>query len=195
MEEELLGVGEVARRLGTTVSAIRYYDERGLVSPRTRVRGQRRYRPAEVRRLAFVRMWQQTGLFSLDDLDALMSPADRADWRRVARARIADLREQVAAAEAAQRYIEWMLTCSRQDITECPVCQEDLDAWLALDRRHEKAPEPRDETRLCAVCREPLPPPGRGRPRLYCSGRCRQRAHRGCTWPSPRASAHPEEEA
>ncbi|WP_131736815.1 MerR family transcriptional regulator [Actinomadura roseirufa] len=191
MAEELLTIGQVARRLGTSVSTLRYYDERGLVTPRVRAGGQRRYGPAEVRRLAFIRMWQETGLFSLDDLGSLMNPGSRADWRRVARGRIAELEERVAAARAAQRYIEWMLRCSRPDITECPVCGEDLDAWLASRVHDEKHDHPRDENPSCAMCRAPLPVRGRGRPRVYCSAACRQRAYREGICPSPRTTGKP----
>ncbi|MFC6880991.1 MULTISPECIES: MerR family transcriptional regulator [Actinomadura] len=191
MDEELLSIGEVARRLGTSVSTIRYYDERGLVSPETRASGQRRYRPAEVRRLAFARMWQETGHFSLEDLRTFMAPATRAEWRAVARRRIADLEECIRAAQAAQRYIEWMLQCSRHDITECRVCGEDLDGWLALRARDENPDANRDENPapLCEHCRAPLPTGGRGRPRRYCSPRCRQGAYRRRCAPAPHPRA------
>ena len=49
---ELLTIGEVAEQAGVATSALRYYDELGLLPPATRVSGQRRYRPEAVARSA-----------------------------------------------------------------------------------------------------------------------------------------------
>ena len=49
-----LTIGQVARRTGLAVSAIRFYEERGLVAPLRNAGGQRRFRSSEIRRLSFV---------------------------------------------------------------------------------------------------------------------------------------------
>ena len=50
---ELVPIGEAARMLKVNASALRYYEERGLVKPACRVNGRRMYGRAELRRLAF----------------------------------------------------------------------------------------------------------------------------------------------
>lgn len=51
-----------ARRLGMRTSALRYYEQRGLVRPAGRARGQRVYGRPELRRLAFVQIAQRLGI-------------------------------------------------------------------------------------------------------------------------------------
>lgn len=55
-------IGQAAERLGLNPSALRYYDERGLVRAPTRRAGRRMYGRDELRRLAFIKIAQQLGL-------------------------------------------------------------------------------------------------------------------------------------
>ena len=59
---EGLPIGDLARRTGLAVSAIRYYEAQGLISPWRNPGGQRRYQRADIRRLSFVMIAQQFGL-------------------------------------------------------------------------------------------------------------------------------------
>ena len=71
----------VARRLGLRASAIRYYEERGLLTPASRHAGRRWYGPTEIRRLAIIQYWQRYGLMSLDEIgDILAGPAAGRRW-------------------------------------------------------------------------------------------------------------------
>src|ERR1700733_6174997 len=74
-EPALPPIDEVARRLGLRASAIRYYEERGLVRPASRQAGRRWYGPDEIRRLAIILYWQRYGLMSLEEIgDILAGP-------------------------------------------------------------------------------------------------------------------------
>ena len=64
---DLLPIGEVARRAGVAASALRYYEEEGLVAAVRPAGGQRRYPRSVLRRLAFVRAAQNVGL-TLDEI-------------------------------------------------------------------------------------------------------------------------------
>ena len=66
-------IGETAAKLGVAVSAPSYWDERGLVCPATRRSGKRLYGEAELHRLTIVKMLQDTGLLSLDDIALIKS--------------------------------------------------------------------------------------------------------------------------
>ena len=61
-ENRSLSIGDLARRTGLSVSAIRFYEERGLVEPYRTSGGQRRYMRSDIRRLSFVLIAQQMGL-------------------------------------------------------------------------------------------------------------------------------------
>lgn len=87
---EKLSIGDVASRTGLSVSAIRFYETRGLIDPSRNSGGQRRFRRSDIRRLSFVLIAQQLG-FSIKEIRAELAllPGDRAptqrDWARMSR--------------------------------------------------------------------------------------------------------------
>ncbi len=89
-KHDFLSIGQIAERTGLSVSAIRFYESRGLVTPDRNPGGQRRFRRADIRRLSFVLIAQQLG-FSLSEIRERLSalPAGRApskrDWARISR--------------------------------------------------------------------------------------------------------------
>jgi MerR family transcriptional regulator, copper efflux regulator len=111
VDDELVPIDVVARRLGLRASAIRYYEERGLLEPVSRHSGRRWYGPAEIRRLAIIQYWQESGLMSLGEIaDILAGPAATKQWRQVVEDRIEALREQTRRMEAARGFLEHILT-------------------------------------------------------------------------------------
>jgi DNA-binding transcriptional MerR regulator len=127
---ELLSIGEAAGKLGLNASALRYYEERGLVRPVTRRGGRRHYGPEELRRLAFIHIVQRLGI-SLDTAAAVLDePSDR--WRETVRAQIAALQDLVALAQGAQQFLTHALNCSAEHPTQdCPNMVETLDRMVA----------------------------------------------------------------
>lgn len=85
---ELLGVGEVARRSGVSVSTLHFYERKGLVGAERTPGNQRRYRREVLRRIAFIRVSQRVGM-SLREireaLDLIGETPTRRDWARVSR--------------------------------------------------------------------------------------------------------------
>ena len=71
-----LTIGELSARSGVATSAIRYYEDRGLVSSRRTTGNQRRYDSPMLRRLAFVRTAQRVGL-SLEEIEAALAKGPR----------------------------------------------------------------------------------------------------------------------
>ncbi|SFS33275.1 redox-sensitive transcriptional activator SoxR [Saccharopolyspora flava] len=86
----LLTIGEVAHRSGVAQTALRFYEERGLITSTRTTGNQRRYQRAVLRRLAFIRAAQRVGL-SLEQIsDALATLPDdhaptKADWARLSK--------------------------------------------------------------------------------------------------------------
>jgi MerR family copper efflux transcriptional regulator len=111
---ELIPNDEVARRLGLRTSAIRYYEERGLVEPAARRSGRRWYRPADIRRLAVIQYWQHYGEMSLEEIgDILAGPAATRDWAQIVQERIEALRLQAERMNAAREHLEHVLSHHR----------------------------------------------------------------------------------
>jgi DNA-binding transcriptional MerR regulator len=92
---ELVPIDEVAQRLGLRASAIRYYEERGLIAPAPRHSGRRWYRPADIRRLAIIQSWQESGLMSLEEIgEILAGPTAARQWKQVVEDRLEALRRR-----------------------------------------------------------------------------------------------------
>jgi len=72
MSPDLLAIGEVAERAGVSVSALRFYEEQGIVRSVRSSGGQRRYARSELRRVAFIKAAQRVGL-SLDEIRAALA--------------------------------------------------------------------------------------------------------------------------
>ena len=82
--DELLTIGEIARRAGVATSTVRYYERRGLLRPDARRSGQRRYRASSLRRLVFIGMLQDAGL-SLDDIAGVLDAGSVDEWKQIGR--------------------------------------------------------------------------------------------------------------
>jgi MerR family redox-sensitive transcriptional activator SoxR len=98
---ELMTIGEVARRSGVAASALRYYEERGLISSERAGSGHRRYPRPVLRRIAFIVFAQRIGL-SLEEIGAELAklPPDRAptrrDWSRLSSKWTARIDDRIA---------------------------------------------------------------------------------------------------
>ena len=137
---DLLTIGELARRAGVTTSALRYYEEVGLLPAPVRVSGQRRYPESAARSVGAILLYSDAG-FTLTEQKALMAArtSASAEWRRLARRKIAELDEQIATARAARDAIRHGLRCPHEDITRCPNFNDGVTARLAgrpLARSH-----------------------------------------------------------
>jgi DNA-binding transcriptional MerR regulator len=136
----LLTIGELARRAGVSPSALRYYEEVGLLPAPVRVSGQRRYPGSAARLVGAILIYSDAG-FTLAEQKALMAspPGPSGEWERLARRKLAELDEQIARAQAAREAIEHGLRCPHEDITQCPNFTAGVTARLAgqpLSRSH-----------------------------------------------------------
>ncbi|HTZ08834.1 MAG TPA: MerR family transcriptional regulator [Acidimicrobiales bacterium] len=119
--DALLPIDEVARCFGVRASAIRYYEERGLLEPVLRRGGRRWYGQAELRRLAVIRYWQQAGLMRLDDIAAVLSgPAGDDAWRDVLARQVRRLEEQIEWMAGARDFLEHVATHHDSPPDGCP---------------------------------------------------------------------------
>lgn len=123
---DVISIGEAAARLQMSASALRYYDERGLVCPRMRRGGKRMYGPDELRRLAFLKIAHRLGL-PLDTAAAVLD-APSEQWRQTVREQIAELDRVIAQAQGAQQFLTHALHCpTDHPARECTTMTAALD--------------------------------------------------------------------
>lgn len=121
-------ISEVARHFGIAVSALRYYDEAGLLPPAGRRGTVRVYGRDELRRLALVQLLHQDGMMSLADTAAALAGNPPGEARQIVAESIRVMDHQVERLRAAQHVLEHLLTCPRDDpIRDCPVLREQLE--------------------------------------------------------------------
>jgi DNA-binding transcriptional MerR regulator len=138
----LLTIGELARRAGVTTSALRYYEELGLLPPPDRISGQRRYPESAARLVAAILLYSDAG-FTLAEQKTLLAtrvstPGDR---RQLMLRKLAELDEQIARAQAAREAIRHGLRCPHEDVTQCTNFNAGITARLAgqpLSRSHQQ---------------------------------------------------------
>ena len=124
MVEKEISIGYLARRTGLAVSAIRYYEERGLVKPERNAGGQRRFRRSDIRRLSFVAITQKFGfpLARIADLLAGLpdgrTPTVR-DWARMSALFRNDLNARIAALETMRDKLDGCIGCGCLSLTKC----------------------------------------------------------------------------
>jgi MerR family redox-sensitive transcriptional activator SoxR len=121
---EMLTIGELARRTGLSVSAIRFYEARGLVQALRSAGNQRRFLRGDIRRLSFIQIGQQVGL-SLAEIEAELASLPqgrnpgRADWQRIA-TRIHDsLNDRIAMLERTRDRLGSCIGCGCLSLDTC----------------------------------------------------------------------------
>ncbi|HET6875762.1 MAG TPA: MerR family transcriptional regulator [Acidimicrobiales bacterium] len=118
----MLLIGEVANRSGLAASAIRYYEEPGLIGPAERASGRRLFPESAARRLRAIRAAREAG-FSLDEIRRLLdSQAEGSDeWIELVEAKIAELAGRARRLRAIQKTLRESLTCGCRAWDDCPI--------------------------------------------------------------------------
>ncbi len=114
---EVFSIGELAERTGVSVSALRYYDELGLVTTVERVGGQRRFDAGAVTAARFVKRAQRFG-FSLEQIGQMMNGADQA-WQPLVTSRLEQLRNLRQELDVMIADLERVESCRCRFPTRC----------------------------------------------------------------------------
>lgn len=170
-----LTIGELSARSGVAASALRFYEELGLLEAERTSGNQRRYPRHMLRRVAFIRAAQRVGL-SLDEIaDALSTLPDRrtptkADWQRVSRNWTDRIDRQIADLQRLKTKLTGCVGCGCLSLRTCALSNPDDEqgavapgpAWLATE---ENAGVTRDSTPASTRASTPAPVPVRRRSR------------------------------
>ena len=120
----LLPIGEVARRSGVASSALRYYEQRGLISSDRAGSGHRHYPRPVLRRIAFIVFAQRIGL-TLDEIGAelAMLPTHQAptrrDWSRLSATWTSRIEDRIAELERLKIGLTECIGCGCLSLDRC----------------------------------------------------------------------------
>ena len=139
--DNLLTIQEISRRSGVAASALRFYEERGLIKSQRSGAGHRRFPRAELRRIAFIVFAQRVGL-SLEEIGVELAklPASRAptgkDWSRLSSAWSARIEGRIAELQRLKAGLTECIGCGCLSLGQCTLANPD-------DRLGRKGPGPR----------------------------------------------------
>jgi MerR family redox-sensitive transcriptional activator SoxR len=128
-----LTIGEVAARSGVAASALRFYEESGLIASRRTDGNQRRYERATLRRIAFIQAGKAAGI-PLKRIGAALAtlPSERAptrdDWERLSSGWREDLDRRIATLEALRSRLTTCIGCGCLSIDACDLLNPDDEA-------------------------------------------------------------------
>ncbi|MGH1576888.1 redox-sensitive transcriptional activator SoxR [Planktotalea sp.] len=125
-----LTIGQVAKRTGLAVSAIRYYESEGLISANRNRGGHRRFARAQIRRVSFVLIAQKFGL-TLPQIKSVLAelPDKRTptahDWARISRNLRDLLDKQIADLQRMRNSLDGCIGCGCLSLETCALYNAD----------------------------------------------------------------------
>jgi MerR family redox-sensitive transcriptional activator SoxR len=137
MDDSNLTIGEVARRAGLNVSAIRYYEAEGLLPEPPRVAGQRRYTGETLNRLGVIDVAKRAG-FSLDDIRVLLDASDKGEsahnqLQELAQRKLPEVDELIRRAEVVRAWLKTATNCGCDSFDACALfsdAAQDFDGLM-----------------------------------------------------------------
>lgn len=119
-----LTIGQVAKRTGLAVSAVRYYADEGLILAHRNASGHRRFARAQIRRVSFILIAQQFGL-SLPEIKQILAtlPEARtpsaADWAKISHGLKTHLDQRIAKLERMRDSLDGCIGCGCLSLKAC----------------------------------------------------------------------------
>ena len=132
-------IGEVARRAGLRTSALRYYEDVGVLPHAERISGQRRYDETVLARLAVVRLAQDLG-FTVAEIRALVEGFDDVGvpsgrWRELASQKLTEVDALITHAEQMKQLLKESLRCGCLTLDSCAIVLQSPQEIAAADSR------------------------------------------------------------
>ncbi|MGB6945400.1 MAG: MerR family transcriptional regulator [Bryobacteraceae bacterium] len=138
-------ISQIARQVGLRASAIRYYEQIGILEPAPRVSGQRRYPDAVVYRFAVVRRAQEAG-FTLDEIRQLFFGFSQSTpvsdrWKRLALGKVKELDAKIEQIRSMRKLLKKLETCCECETVErCGAAILGTGRTASTDRVSAKGP-------------------------------------------------------
>jgi MerR family copper efflux transcriptional regulator len=141
-DDEGWSIGEVAAVFGLKTSTLRFWEDQGLLHPSGRRSGRRVYDRGDLRRIALITIWRDTGLMELREILAVLDGgAGNGSWRKTVRSRLEAIDRRRERLNVARGYLAYLLTCpSDHPAATCPHLAHQFDhqverALTGLDER------------------------------------------------------------
>ena len=121
---DVLTIGEVAERSGVATSALRFYEDKGLIQAERNDAGHRRYPRAVIRRVAFIVFAQRIGL-SLEEIGDELAKLprhhvpERADWMKLSGRWTNNIRERIAELQRLEAGLSECIGCGCLSLDRC----------------------------------------------------------------------------
>lgn len=128
--EQLIPIGALARRTGLAVSAIRFYEAKGLIQALRTSGNQRRFMRSDIRRLSFILIAQKLGL-GLVEIEAALAtlPQGRTptvtDWQRISRSLRGQLDAKIQLLTRTRAKLDECIGCGCLSLTRCQIYNRD----------------------------------------------------------------------
>lgn len=123
-----LSIGEVAAATGIHASAIRYYEDAGVLPKPDRVSGKRRYNPDSIDRLMLIRFCSRLGM-RLADIRALLAtprgPRAKEVWRRLVDGKLDEIDGLITAARGVERILRESRDCDCVTLASCAFLRDE----------------------------------------------------------------------
>lgn len=135
-KNDLIPIGTLAKRTGLAVSAIRYYETRGLITSLRTGGNQRRFLRSDIRRLSFILIAQQLGL-GLAEIEAELAklPQGRSptlgDWQKISRSMRKQLDDKIALLVRTRNKLDECIGCGCLSLERCRLYNKDDRAALS----------------------------------------------------------------
>lgn len=145
--KNLLTIGEIAKRSGIAISAIRFYEEKGLIFSSRNNGHQRRYLRHTLRRIALIKIAQRVGM-TLSEIQQAFAQlpqqhaATKSDWQQLSKTWQSQLEEKIHLLKAMQSQLDWCIGCGCLSLEGCPLRNpEDIfaknpQAVVAWEKQH-----------------------------------------------------------
>ncbi len=130
LEEAKLTVGKVAERCGIKVSALHFYEEKGLIRSWRNQGNQRRYKADVLRRVSVIKAAQKMGV-SLQEIKAAFATLpnnrtpDTKDWDKLASHWRESLNDRIQYLEKLRDYLSGCIGCGCLSLKKCPLYNKD----------------------------------------------------------------------
>jgi len=128
--DDLISIGALARRTGVAVSAIRYYEERKLLTSLRTGGNQRRFLRSDIRRISFILIAQKLGL-GLAEIEAELAtlPQGRTptltDWQRISRSMRIALDAKIQLLTRTKQKLDQCIGCGCLSLSRCQLYNRD----------------------------------------------------------------------
>lgn len=127
---DLLPIGELAKRTGLAVSAIRFYEDKGLIQAMRTMGNQRRFLRSDIRRLSFILIAQKLGLGLAEiEVELAKLPQGRTptlgDWRAISRSMRGMIDEKIKLLSLTRRKLDECIGCGCLSLQRCQLYNRD----------------------------------------------------------------------